>query len=170
MPGATDEFYFFKRARVNLTNSNPTLLDAISAMTNQTLIRARFHPPFLLLCTAEDPLEPTEKIGHAATAERLQKKKFADHVLYNDRDWDSLFTPLAFDLNVFLLPRPLTIEANHFYRHSFVANDLTQWEQLEALAFSGRTSFTIEKRKIIFSPDARAHNPPPTEGISTFGK
>src|SRR6266496_3675139 len=28
MPGATDEFYMFKRARAQLTNASPTLLDA----------------------------------------------------------------------------------------------------------------------------------------------
>src|SRR5438552_1232256 len=49
MPGATDEFYMFKRANVSLTNSAPTLLDAVSALANQTLVRATFRPPFLLL-------------------------------------------------------------------------------------------------------------------------
>src|ERR1700760_589656 len=42
MPGATDEFYMFRRARATLTNENPTLLDAVNALTNQTLIRATF--------------------------------------------------------------------------------------------------------------------------------
>src|ERR1041385_1855062 len=32
MPGATDEFYFFRRARATLTNSEPTLLDAVKAL------------------------------------------------------------------------------------------------------------------------------------------
>src|SRR5262245_33605791 len=32
MPGATDEFYMFKRARAQLTNASPTLLDAVSAL------------------------------------------------------------------------------------------------------------------------------------------
>src|SRR5215207_341865 len=43
MPGATDEFYMFRRARAQLTNSSPSLLDAITALTNQTLIRASFR-------------------------------------------------------------------------------------------------------------------------------
>src|SRR5271154_2189440 len=38
MPGATDELYFFRRAHATLTNSNPSLLDAIAALTNQTYI------------------------------------------------------------------------------------------------------------------------------------
>src|SRR5882724_8907418 len=57
MPGATDEFYFFSRARATLTNSNPTLLDAIIALTNQTYIQADFRPPLLLLHTTEDALD-----------------------------------------------------------------------------------------------------------------
>src|SRR5712675_1731474 len=38
MPGATDEFYMFRRARADLTNAHPTLLDAICSLTNQMLI------------------------------------------------------------------------------------------------------------------------------------
>src|SRR2546423_10304454 len=30
MPGATDELYLFRRVRVALTNTNPTLLDAVT--------------------------------------------------------------------------------------------------------------------------------------------
>src|ERR1700758_4045754 len=36
MPGATDEFYMFRRAKAALTNDSPTLLDAVIALTNQT--------------------------------------------------------------------------------------------------------------------------------------
>ena len=41
MPGATDELYFFRRAHATLTNSNPSLLDAVTALTNQTTPEAR---------------------------------------------------------------------------------------------------------------------------------
>src|SRR6266404_2918704 len=58
MPAATDEFYLFRRAKADLTNASPTLLDAVIALTNQTFIRATFRPPLLLLHTDEDPLEP----------------------------------------------------------------------------------------------------------------
>ena len=58
MPGATDEFYMFRRATAELTNPAPSLLDAVIALTNQTFIRATFRPPLLLLHTDEDPLEP----------------------------------------------------------------------------------------------------------------
>lgn len=43
MPGAIDEFYFFRRARAQLPAA-PTLLDAVRALENQTLIRTAFRP------------------------------------------------------------------------------------------------------------------------------
>src|SRR5579859_7877239 len=70
MPGATDEFYLFRRARGFLTNSNPSLLDAVVALTNQSLIRATFHPPLLLLHTAEDSLEPDNLVADRRTADK----------------------------------------------------------------------------------------------------
>src|SRR5664280_956708 len=88
MPGATDELYFFRRARAELTNSPASLLDAVSALTNQTLIRATFRPPLLLLHTAEDLLEPAIKIEHQPTADKLKQARFVAHDLYNDRDWN----------------------------------------------------------------------------------
>src|ERR1019366_2324231 len=75
MPGATDELYFFRRARANLTNSAPSLLDAVSALTNQTLIRATFRPPLLLLHTGEDLLEPAIRIDDLPTADRLKQRR-----------------------------------------------------------------------------------------------
>src|SRR5215831_3234719 len=36
MPAATDELYLLNRANAQLTNSSPTLLDAVAALTNQT--------------------------------------------------------------------------------------------------------------------------------------
>src|SRR5437870_4716185 len=53
MPGATDEFYMFRSARGVLTNNHPSLFDAVTALTNQTLIRVSFLPPLLLLHSDE---------------------------------------------------------------------------------------------------------------------
>src|ERR1043166_1612532 len=88
MPGATDEFYMFRRARAALTNQGSSLLDAVAALTNQTLIRVTFFPPLLLLHTDEDPVEPLIHVEHAATADKLQRSAFLPHVFYQDRDWD----------------------------------------------------------------------------------
>src|SRR5437870_2191697 len=85
MPGATDEFYMFRRAKAELTNPSPSLLDALAALTNQTLIRATVHPPFLLLHTDEDPLEPLIRIGHPPTMEKLRQRRFLPHAVFNDR-------------------------------------------------------------------------------------
>lgn len=77
MPGATDEFYMFHRAGANLTNPAPSVLNALLALTNQSLIRLTFRPPLLLLHTDEDPLEPIITIGHQRTAQKLQQRPFA---------------------------------------------------------------------------------------------
>jgi hypothetical protein len=39
LPGATDEFYMFRRAKAQVSSTSPTLPDAVQALTNQTLIR-----------------------------------------------------------------------------------------------------------------------------------
>src|ERR1700677_2514246 len=90
LPGATDEFYFFSRAHANLTNAAPTLLDAVIALTNQTWVRATFAPPFLLLHTAEDPLEPLVVIEDQRTVDRMKRKHFEKHAVYDDLEWDKL--------------------------------------------------------------------------------
>ncbi len=152
---STDEFYFFNRGLTRLTNSSPSLLDAVSALTNQTLIRATFRSPFLLLHTAEDPLESLYKIEDETTAKRIQKKKFLKHVTYNDRDWDFLHPILTFELNVKFLPVPGSSSSYHFFRHSFAAWNLNGFEALEAVASAGKTTFTIEKKKVVFEGDLR---------------
>ena len=155
MPGATDEFYFFNRGNAKLTNSSPTLLDVITALTNQTLIQATFRSPFILLHSTEDPLEPLFKIEDAKTFERIQKKRYAPHVLYNDRDWDFILPTLTFRLDTKILPGKNSHDSNHFYRHTFAAHNLSGWEILEALALANKTQFTIQKKKIVFAGDKR---------------
>lgn len=161
MPGATDEFYFFHRARVDLTNSVPTLFDAVFALTNQTRICATLHPPFLLLHTPEDPLEPICVVEDQRTAERLKKKKFAHHGVYDDRDWNFIQPLLAFHCDIKVTPRIGTRDSYHFFRHSFSCYDLTAWETLEAVAMAGKTRFKVEKRRVIFEGDRRFLALPP---------
>ena len=88
MPGATDELCMFHRAEAVLTNASPSLLDAVTALTNQTLIRATFRPPFLLLHSDEDPLEPITQVVDERTAAKIRKARFKGHVVYEDQDWD----------------------------------------------------------------------------------
>ena len=166
MPGATDEFYFFRRARARLTNSAPTLLDAVAALTNQTRLRATLRAPFLLLHTAEDPLEPISAVEDPKTAAAIQRRKFAKQALYNDRDWDYLQHLLGFYLDMALVPKPGSHDSSHFFRNSFAAFDLNGWEALEATALAGKTRFTVKKKQIVFEGDARVLGAPPAEGFS----
>jgi len=161
MPGATDEFYFFHRAQVHFTNSAPTLFDAVFALTNHTRICATFHPPFLLLHAPEDPLEPINTIEDQKTAERLKKKKFARHGLYDDRDWNFIQPLLTFYCDAKMSPHTGTKDSYHFFRHSFACYDLTGWEALEAVAMAGKTRFSVEKRTVIFEGDRRFLALPP---------
>ena len=155
MPGATDEFYFFRRAKADLTNRPASLLDAVSALTNQTLIRATFRPPLLLLHTEEDLVEPAIRIEHAATADKLKRARFVPHGLYDDRDWDYLRRVLKSSLRTDLLPWPRSRESRHFYRHSFAAWNLTGWEAAEATALAGETTVTVRRNQLVFELDMR---------------
>jgi hypothetical protein len=155
MPGATDTWYMFQPARVTLTNNSPSLLDAITALTNQTQIRATFRPPFVLLHTAVDLLEPVIKVRHPATATKLKQARFVPHAVYNDREWDFLQPILRKSLKTAMRPWRYTKDSWHFYRHSFAAWDLTGWEALEAAALAAKTSCTVSRNKVVFEVDLR---------------
>jgi hypothetical protein len=163
MPGATDEFNFFRRAQANLTNSPASLLDAVSALTNQTLIRATFRPPLLLLHTAEDLLDPVITIKHQPTADKLKQARFVPHGVYNDRDWDYLRLVLKSSLQIDLRPQSYSTASWHFYRHSFAAWNLTGWEALEATALAGETAVTVRRKQVVFEADARPRVAPKVE-------
>jgi hypothetical protein len=167
MPGATDEFYFYRRARATLTNAAPTLLDAVTALTNQTYIRATLRPPLLLLRTDEDPLEPIITIQDRHTADRLRKKHFEKHGVFNDRDWDYMQPLLSFDLDTKMLPGLYTHESHHFFRHSFAEFDLDGWDALRAVALAGKTCFTVQKKRVVFTGDTRVL-PPAVPPSSNF--
>ncbi len=155
MPGATDEWFMPHWSKVSLTNANPSLLDAITALTNQTRLRATFRPPFLLLHTALDQLEPVIKIEDQATADKIKQTRFVPHVLFYDRDWDFIEPSLHKSLKTTMRPWRYTRDSWHFYRHSFSEWNLTGWEALEAVALAARTSCTIQHKKVVFQVDHR---------------
>jgi len=160
MPGATDEFYMFHRANAKLTNSPPSLLDAVSALTNQTLIRVTFRSPFLLLHSDEDPLEPLVQVVHKNTANRLRQKHFVPHALYYDQDWDALLPTLTKTMAVEFLPKYHSRDSWHFYRHSFAAWNLNGEEALQVVAMAGKSKVTIKRNLIIFEADTRLRKLP----------
>jgi hypothetical protein len=170
MPGATDEFYMFRRAEAELTGAAPSLLDAVSALTNQTLIRATFRGPLLLLHTDEDPLEPDGRVEHAGTAEELRHLHTVPHVLWNDRDWDAIQPLLRARLKVDLRPWRGSKDSWHFYRHSLAGWDLNGYEALEATALAGKSKFLVKRGKVIFEPDPRVRATPPGEWRVTGAK
>jgi len=166
MPGATDEFYFFRRAEARLSNSAPTLLDAVIALTNQTYLRATVVPPFLLLHTAEDPLEPIAVVEDQRTAFRIKRHHLEKRALYNDLSWDLLQPILAFDMDTHITPRVASHDSWHFFRHSFAAFDLDGWDALRAVALAGKTKFTVKKKLIVFEGDTRTlGKPAPVNGF-----
>jgi hypothetical protein len=162
MPGATDEFYFFRRAHVTLPPGPLSLLDAVKAITNQTHIVVTFRPPLLLLHTDEDPGEPLGVIKHAKMAARLKQRMFIPHAEFNDRDWDYLLPILTESLDADFSPGKKSPDSWHFFRHTFAAWNLDAWEALEAISLAGKTTFSVEKAYVFekrphvtFRPDER---------------
>jgi hypothetical protein len=155
MPGATDEFYLFRRAKAALTTPNPNLSDAISALTNQTFIRATFRPPYLLLHTAEDSIEPDNLIQDENTAQRLRQKTRIPYLSCNDRDWDYLQPVLKRYLKIALRPWRYSSNSWHFYRHSFAAWDIDGLQALEVAAYAGKSKFILGRKEARFEVDPR---------------
>ena len=164
MPGATDEFYFFRRASADLTNNPATLLDAVSALTSQTLIRATFHPPLLLLHTDEDLLEPVIRIEHQPTADKLRQARLVPHAIYNDRDWDFIAAGAEVVAANRFAPWPRSQDSWHFYRHSFAAWNLTGWEALESTALAGETRHCAAQQSGLCA----GYPPPRRAKVDTF--
>ena len=173
MPGATDEFYMFRRAKAVVTNQSPSLLDAVAALTHQTYIRATFQPPLLLLHTDEDPLDPLIRVDDERAAARLRAAKFVPYGQYNDRDWEYLQPILSKKLKADVWPLRHMYDSWHFYRHSFTAWNLTGWEAVEAIALAGKTRVTVANNsfpafhrvRLIFEGDERVRATPKIESF-----
>lgn len=163
MPGATDELYFFRRVNVALTSANPTLLDAVIALTNQSPLRITSRGAFLLLYSCEDVLELEIKIQHEKTGEKLKAGKPLPHLVMIDRDWTQFLAVTQKKISPTLWPFPRTKESWHFYRHTFAAWNLTPWETLEAAAYSGKTKFTVVRGQVNFLLDERVNEHPKLE-------
>jgi hypothetical protein len=155
MPGATDEFYMFRRAQADLPLGNLTLFEAVVALTNQTLIRAAFRPPLLLLHTKEDSLKPDTVLQDERTLNGLKAAHAPPHLFCDDRDWDYLQPILHWSLNIEIKPWRNSRDSWHFYRHSFAAWNLTGWEALETAALAGKSKFTVKRNTVIFDVDRR---------------
>ena len=158
MPGATDEFYMFRRAKAELTNASPTLLDAIEALTNQTVIRVTFEPPLLLLHTDEDTLMPEIRVEDPLSRDKIINARPPGHLLFIDRDWDVVQPVLRYALHVDLRPWQHSTDSWHFYRHRFAGWNLSGWEALECAALAGKSRFCIRHNQVLFEPDPRVRS------------
>jgi hypothetical protein len=155
MPGAADDFVFYRRAHATLTNANPSLLDAITALTNQTYIRAEFRPPFLLLYTTEDTLGPIATIKSKSTTAKLQSRVVPGRIYFCDCNWDYARPTLRKNLSVIVHPFSDAPDSWHIWPANFAAYGLTQLELLEAFAQSSKTTFTLHWLTVDFRLDAR---------------
>lgn len=155
MPGATDELYFYRRAHAKLTNADPSLLDAVVALTNQTYIRATFRAPVLLLHTSEDLTNVIAIVKNKSTAAKLQRKTISDRVVFNDAGWDDVRAALGKKLSVGLRPFSDAPDSWHFYHHNFAACGATEWEMLETIALADKTKFTVHWLTADFQLDQR---------------
>lgn len=165
MPGAADEFVFLRRAHATLTNANPSLADAVTALTNQTYIRAEFRSPFLLLYTRQDDLEPIAIIKSKSAAKSLRERTVPDRIVLYDSNWDYSRRAVAKRVSVTVLPFADDPGSWHFWPNNFVACGVTQWELLTALALSGKTTFTVHWLTANYSLDMRSG---PVQNLRSF--
>ena len=155
LPGATDEFYMYDRAKAQITNSSPSLLRAVDSLINQTRIRATFLSPMLLLHTDEERLEPKIVIQDEPTANKIRKAQLIPHLFCNDSTWDYLQPILRWSMRIDIRPWHNSSDSWHFYRHSFAGWGLNGWEGLEAAALAGKTRFTVKRKSVVFELDGR---------------
>jgi len=142
-PGATDEFYFFNRAKAKLAVESPTMLDAVSALTNQTALRVAYRPPLLQLYANDDVPEPLFTINKTKVAERLERTPFVPRFLVNDHDWGHVQPILSRTLGMKIDPPKDSRRSWHFFRHAMVGWNLNGVEALEAVSLANKTKVTI---------------------------
>src|SRR5262249_19831408 len=155
MPGATDEFYLYRRAQAQITNSSPSLLQAVDTLTSQTRIRATFRSAMLLLHTDEDCVEPKVVIQDEPTAQKIRKTRLPPYILCNDSTWDYLQPILRWSLRMDIRPWRNSTDSWHFYHQDFAGWGLNGWEGLEAAALAGKNRFTVKRKSVVFELDGR---------------
>jgi hypothetical protein len=173
MPGATDELYMFHRVNAVITNNSPTLLDAVTALTNQTFIHVAFRAPFLLFHTDEDSLDLLVTVEDQKALAALKKGGKLPQLMADDRDWDFIQPLLRKTVNADIQPWRYSTSSWHFYRHSLCAWNLTGWEALQAVAYAGKTRFAVRRKgifsiprtEVVFEPDSRTGTVPKLEGF-----
>ena len=151
MPGAADRLYFYDWGQAELPQ-NPTLLDAVTALTNKADLRIIVAPPFLLIARSYD--DPRDPLSFAADVRvdklKLDERKFPGRTYFMDRPYDRLVPQTEKLTRLRVKPSRTDPGSWHFYRLAFVGYDLSAKEFLQALAYGTKTTVQIDKRKAIF--------------------
>jgi hypothetical protein len=151
MPGAADHLYFYDWGEVTLP-ANPTLLDAITALTNKADLRIFAAPPFLLIGMQYDnPVDPLAIDSDTSIDKlKLNTRKKPGRAYYLDCPYDRLVRDAEKLTHLRLKPSRSDPASWHYYRLSFVGYDLTAAEFLRVIAYGTKTSVHIQKRRAIF--------------------
>ena len=152
MPGAADRIIFYDWGQINLPQ-NPTLLDAVAALTNKVGLRVFVAPPFLLIgMPYDDPSDPLAILTKTKPEKlKLDQRKLPGRTYYIDRPYDRL-VPKVEKLSRLRIKPSLSSPASwHFYRLSFVAYDVNAAELLRAVAYGTKTSVRIEGKRATFA-------------------
>jgi hypothetical protein len=150
LPAVSDDLYLINRDKPKLNLRAGNLADAIAALTNATVIRATFAPPFLLLHRSEDFLAPQFIVKDAAAAERLRTETHLPQAVFLDTHWKKLRPILNKALRPSIHPWASSPDSWHFARHNLTGWNLSDWELLAAVSLSGSTSYKVEKRRVTF--------------------
>jgi hypothetical protein len=152
MPGAADRLYFYNWGQITLP-ANPTLLDAITALTNKAGLTIFTAPPFLLVAMPYD--NPGDPLSIASDVRidklKLTERKLTGRTYFIDRPYDRLVPQTEKLTRLRIKPSRTDAGSWHFYRLSFVGYDLTSAEFLRAMAYGTKTTVQIQKRKVVFS-------------------
>lgn len=149
-PSASDELYFFDWGTVKIEAANPTLFDALAAITNRTKLQLTFKAPFLLIHAQRDKLDEPISIEPKAEETKLLETKLKGQTYYLDRPWDRIHSRLKKLAKRKIMPSDRDPVSWHYYRISMVGEDLSVMEFIRALAYGAKTTVRIEKRVITF--------------------
>jgi hypothetical protein len=152
MPGAADRLYFYDWGEITFP-PNPTLLDAIAALTNKADLRIYVAPPFLLIGMQYDhPDDPlTVAPGTNLPKLKLDERKLQGRTFYLDRPYDRLVPQLQKSTRLRIKPSRSDAASWHFYRLAFIGYDLTAADLLRAIAYGTKTSVRIEGKRATFA-------------------
>jgi hypothetical protein len=149
-PSASDDLYFFDWGTLKLDSAQPTLWDALAAITNKTKLQLTFEAPLLLIHAARDKIEDPLSFASKGEEIALLDRKLPGRTYYIDRPWDRIHSFLKKKSKMKVLPKATDPGTWHYYRISMAGDDLSVHDFIKALAYGAKTTVRIEKRIITF--------------------